>query len=236
MNESIRKCLLNTALAVPPILFLKDRLYSLYRVNGPSMEPALHHGDVLLVRKSDLHPSSLWEKWTSDTAASPEEEEESRNARRVMAMDASSGRSIGDGWTGRTYLHPPTVHAPGSVVVFRAPDAAEFPSGELRVKRVCGLGGQVVRVGGAHRRIERVPPFALWLEGDNHGTDGPSDDGDGSAAASSRCRSVDSRTYGAVCKNSVIGIAERIVWPPWRWGAIDCSTPSVPRSWWQFDT
>ena len=46
--------------------------------------------------------------------------------------------------------------------------------------------------------------FFLWVEGGNHETNGN--------------RSIDSRIYGAVCRNNVIGIAERIVWPPTSWG------------------
>mmetsp|Transcript_3540 Transcript_3540/g.7818 ORF Transcript_3540/g.7818 Transcript_3540/m.7818 type:complete len:222 (+) Transcript_3540:260-925(+) len=218
--SAIRKYLTNIALAVPPIIIFKDNFYSLYRVEGASMEPALHHGDVLLVRKSDVFPKTVWKRWMS-VATSFEQEIEHQNAMKVMAMDASSGRLIGDMWTGNTYLNPPTIHQLGSVIVFRAPDAEKYPSSEYRVKRVAGLGGQLVSVtaSGRYHGLERIPPFALWVEGDNQESNGN--------------RSVDSRMYGAVCKNSVIGIGERIVWPPSRWGIIPRVTPSVPRSWWQ---
>eukprot|EP00584_Thalassiosira_punctigera_P017582 CAMPEP_0172557010 /NCGR_PEP_ID=MMETSP1067-20121228/70889_1 /TAXON_ID=265564 ORGANISM="Thalassiosira punctigera, Strain Tpunct2005C2" /NCGR_SAMPLE_ID=MMETSP1067 /ASSEMBLY_ACC=CAM_ASM_000444 /LENGTH=182 /DNA_ID=CAMNT_0013345973 /DNA_START=173 /DNA_END=721 /DNA_ORIENTATION=- len=182
------------------------------------MEPALHHGDVLLVRKSDVFPHAMWRRWMS-AATSYEEEEEHQNAVKVMAHDAQSGRPIGEFWTGRTYLTPPTVHRPGSIIVFRAPDAERYPSSEYRVKRVAGLGGQLCRAGGEYHRLERVPSYALWMEGDNWGSDGS--------------RSIDSRTYGAVCKSNVIGIAERIVWPPSRWRELQCVTSSMPRSWWE---
>jgi len=216
MSGAVRKYLTAAALSVPPIIFVKDNFYSLYKVEGTSMEPSLHHGDVLLVRKSDLLPEYMWQRWMS-VGRDCEEEEENQNALKVLAMDASMGRPIGDLWVGYSYLKPPTVHQLGSVIVFRAPDAEKYPSRECRVKRVVGLGGQLCRASDSYRRIEKVPPFGLWVEGDN------------------REESVDSRTYGAVCKNNVVGIAERIVWPPLRWGVIPCVTPSVPRAWWQYE-
>jgi signal peptidase I len=218
--ESLRTHLFRMAVTIPPVLYFKDTFYSLYRVDGASMEPALHHGDVLLVRKADLYPHAAWTRWTSAGAAALDEEAaaERRDAVGVLAHDAQAGRPVGAWLTGRTYLHPPMVRQVGSVVVFRAPDAERHPSREYRVKRVVGLGGQLCRARGEYRRLERVPPFALWVEGDNREADGEAPS--------------DSRTYGAVCKNSVIGIAERVVWPPSRWGAVPCITPPVPRSWW----
>jgi len=217
--SAFRKYLTSMALTVPPVIFIKDTFYSFYRVEGSSMEPALHHGDVLLVRKSDVFPNAMWKKWLS-VATSFEEEEENQNAMKVMAMDAQSGRPIGEWLTGNTYLKPPMIHRLGSIVVFRAPDAEKYPTREFRVKRVTGLGGQICRADDGYHRLEQVPPYSLWLEGDNSGE-------------STGNRSVDSRTYGSVCKNNVIGIAERIVWPPSRWGLISRVTPPVPRSWWE---
>lgn len=216
--SAFRKYLFNMVLTVPPVLFFKDNFYSLYRVDGSSMEPALYHGDVLVVRKSDVFPHTMWKRWTS-IATSYEEEEDHQNAMRVMALDAQSGRPIGELQTGYTYLNPPAIHQLGSIIVFRAPDAEKYPSSEYRVKRVVGLGGQICRASDNFHSLERVPPYSLWVEGDNQGSNGN--------------RSIDSRTYGAVCKNNVIGIAERIVWPPSRWGVLPCITSSVPRSWWQ---
>lgn len=178
------------------------------------MEPTLQNGDVLLVRKSDIYPNAMWSKFMS-TSTSFEEEGEHQNAMRVMAMDAQSGRPIGERLTGYSYLKPPMIHQLGSIVVFRAPDAEKYPSSEYRVKRVVGLGGQICRAIDNYHRIERVPPYSLWVEGDN------------------TQESVDSRTYGAVCKNNVIGVADRIIFPPWRWGIIQCVTSAVPRSWWE---
>ena len=143
------------------------------------MEPALHNGDVLLVRKADIFPHRQWKQWTSHihNASNMTEEEiyeherESENALRVIALDAESHRPIGHSLTGYTWLSPPTSHQLGSVIVYRAPDAEKYPSSEYRVKRVVGLGGQIVRRGDSFHRIEKVPNFGLWVEGDNYQID-----------------------------------------------------------------
>ncbi|KAL7523804.1 hypothetical protein ACHAWF_000672, partial [Thalassiosira exigua] len=200
MITTLRNYLMGVALTVPPAIYFKDNFYSLYRVEGDSMEPALYDGDVMLVRKSDVFPDATWRRWMSMATVS--EDGEDRNPMKVMALDAQSGRPIGERLTGYTYLKPPTIHKSGSVVVFHAPDAEKYPSREYRVKRVIGLGGQICRACDNFHSLERVPAFSLWVEGDNS------------------TRSVDSRNYGAVCKNNVIGIAEQIIWPPYRWGRI----------------
>mmetsp|Transcript_8343 Transcript_8343/g.11977 ORF Transcript_8343/g.11977 Transcript_8343/m.11977 type:complete len:245 (+) Transcript_8343:202-936(+) len=238
-SSSLRRCLTSIALIIPPAKFVSDTFYSLYRVQGSSMEPALQDGDILLVRKSDILPHLDWKRWTS-SSTSYEEEEAHQTAIRVIAHDAQSGRPIGENNVGYTYLHPPTIHQLGAVVVYRAPDAEKYPSSEYRVKRVVGLGGQIVRPRENWHRIERVPSYALWVEGDNNGEGGKDDDGKEQDTISKRssttnnkyCKSIDSRTYGPVCKNLVEGIAERIIWPPSRWGVVSNISPSVPRSWW----
>jgi signal peptidase I len=264
-HHLLRKYFTNAILSVPPVVYVRDNFYSLYVVDGNSMMPSLHHGDVVLVRKSDVYPESSWRRWTSACPSSEtkgddddddgydDRENESRDALKVLALDASSGRPIGDKWTGRTYLRPPTVCVPGSVVVYRAPDAHKYPTGEYRIKRAVGLGGQLCqttyRDGGGRGDVIRVPPFALWMEGDNNDYDrvgNNEEDGDdmGSIVGTDRAEerrhrysSVDSRTYGPVCKNNIVGIAERIVWPPSRWGKIPNrvhadTEASAPRSWW----
>ncbi|KAL3822194.1 hypothetical protein ACHAXA_008210 [Cyclostephanos tholiformis] len=262
-TAQLRRYFSNAALSVPPVLYIRDNFYSLYIVNGTSMEPSLRDGDVVLVRKSDVYPAASWRRWISagavDGIAPPSfdddnyDNDEDHNALRVLALDASSGRPIGDKWTGRTYLKPPTIHVLGSVVVYRAPDAARYPMGEYRIKRVVGLGGQLCRTSyssssggerGGGEMIVRVPPFALWMEGDNKVDDDAGDEEEDEESTGvenlQRCRSslslsVDSRAYGPVCKNNVIGVAERIVWPPSRWGkipSVDPSTSATMRSWW----
>ena len=57
---------------------------------------------------------------------------------------------------------------------------------QYRVKRVVGLGWQLCRASDRFRRLERVPPFSLWVESDNQKSNGN--------------RLIDTRTYGAVSK------------------------------------
>ena len=53
--------LVATALAcVPAAAWAKDSLADVYRVEGTSMEPALHHGDYVLVRKCEAG-GALWD-------------------------------------------------------------------------------------------------------------------------------------------------------------------------------
>jgi len=273
------------------------------------MEPSLRQGDVILVRKSDVYPHAMWKRWTSassspspssktsstssslaassaGTATDKPSQQHHEDALKVLAYDTASGRPIGEPWTSRTYLKPPTIYEPGCVVVYRAVDAQKYPMGEYRVRRVIGLGGQICRVstttttadggggqkdlgtgGGGYEendvgddnnnwqtprrwadRIVRVPPFALWVEGDADYETNIIGDDDLEKTFSSTSKSdkrriqtwTDSRVHGAVCKNNVIGLAERIVWPPSRWGKIplqpcDTSTTSssrLPRAWW----
>ncbi|KAL7497557.1 hypothetical protein ACHAWT_006099 [Skeletonema menzelii] len=239
-SSSLRRCLTSIALILPPAKFISDTFYSLYRVQGSSMEPSLQDGDILLVRKADILPYLDWKRWTSSSASSYEEEEANQTALRVIAHDAQSGRPIGENNVGYTYLHPPTIHQLGAVVVYRAPDAEKYPSSEYRVKRVVGLGGQIVRPRENWHRIERIPSFSIWMEGDNNNDEGSIEDESekdtstvkSSTTSNNYCKSIDSRTYGPVCKNLVEGVAERIIWPPSRWGVVSTDTPSVPRSWW----
>ena len=239
------------------------------------MEPSLRQGDIILVRKSDVYPQSMWRRWTSSSSSSSSSSQSHEvDALKVLAYDAASGRPIGDPWTSRTYLKPPTIYESGCVIIHRAVDAQKYPMREYRVRRVIGLGGQICRVSGVGRsggggndfggndaedddrvrtprrwadRIVHVPPFALWVEGDAANNDNISMDGDtrekslsiSSNSESDRGRWTDSRVHGPVCKNNVIGIAERIVWPPTRWGMIPPPTTTgadtisrLPRAWW----
>ncbi len=281
MTTTLRKYGSNLALLLPPILSFESNFYSVYRVEDQSMEPSLRQGDVILVRKSDVYPQSMWRRWTSSSSTSSSSSSSSqsheKDALRVLAYDTTSGRPIGDPWTSRTYLKPPTIHESGCVIIHRAVDAQKYPMREYRVRRVIGLGGQICRVssttaaGGVESsggndfggndaedddqwqtprrwadRIVHVPPFALWVEGDAADNDKSMDDDNrekslstASNSTSDRARWTDSRIYGAVCKNNVIGIAERIVWPPSRWGMIPpppltgADTISrLPRAWW----
>ena len=118
------------------------------------------------------------------------------------------------------YSRPPMV-LPGQVVVIKSPQ--EF--NELQIKRVIAMGGQWLQVvpkhrvvGGnsteslgasssSHSRLQLLPPYSVHVEGDQMN---PADN------ETTSC-SIDSRDYGPVSKNCLVGVAECIVWPPRRW-------------------
>jgi signal peptidase I len=116
------------------------------------MEPTLSDGDVIVVRKAD----GLWQRWT-------------RTWPPNVAVDTPKGRSIVDpfdsssscyAWavershvleyekehcrsSPRTgWLRTPPVPVTGNIVVFQDPEI--YPS-KWNIKRVNGLGGQIVR-------------------------------------------------------------------------------------------
>jgi signal peptidase I len=88
------------------------------------MEPSLRDGDVLVVRKADILP----------LVARNDSEEDMKWRAHILKYEGHQ-RSI-------LLARPPMV-MPGDVIVFCSPKAA-FPN-EYRIKRVMGLGGQMVR-------------------------------------------------------------------------------------------
>lgn len=71
-----------------------------------------------------------------------------------------------------------------------------------------------IRPRDSYNTIKNIPPYSVWVENDNEEY------------------SCDSRKFGAVSKNLVVGQVDRIVWPISRWGRLDRERPAVGRAWW----
>jgi len=201
--------------AVPVLLWTNDTLFSLYRVKGSSMEPSLKHGDILVVRKSD----GIWQKQTR------KEEDPMLNFQRQQQADLERihCHSNGSSWL----LHRPPAPVVDDIIVFK--DPTEYPW-KYSVKRIVGLGQQIVMMPSnrykpasqfqmdndngtqdslAAMRLASpcVPPYSLWVEGDN------------------LRNSLDSSTdHGPITKKLLVGIAEYRIWPPTRIGKLGPST------------
>jgi signal peptidase I len=140
-TSSLRTCLATFPLAV----LVYDTFFSLYKVKGSSMEPTLYNGDIVVVRKSD----GIWQRWTrhwphhqqqNDTtvAATTGDHEWAIERGRVLAYERDNCRS--SAFTG--WIRTPPVPVTGNIVVYKDPET--YPP-KWNIKRVIGLGGQVVR-------------------------------------------------------------------------------------------
>ena len=119
---------------------------------------------------------------------------------------------------------PTLERAAGAIVAFEAPRAPGAPPRpEVLLKRVVGLPGEMLRVGAeveingrvleepyrrgvapeqTYRGVHSVPPESLFLLGD------------------AREQSTDSRAFGAIALDRVLGEAIWRYWPPRRFGPI----------------
>ncbi|GKZ00439.1 hypothetical protein MPSEU_000996500 [Mayamaea pseudoterrestris] len=164
------------------------------------MEPTLRDGDVLFIRKSDfgIIPETLWNIIFD---VSGNHDDQSKDRARLIRYESLHG--IGNEQHARVYSNPP-VALNGQVVVYKDPDAG-IPS-KLCVKRLVGVGGQLVRPKAWPGKLQQVPPYSLYVEGDN------------------KANSRDSRQIGPISKGLLVGVAEYVLWPPTRMGQIQTTT------------
>jgi signal peptidase I len=201
MTSSPNTAWKTAAASLPLFLWVRDSFFGVCHVRGTSMEPALQDGDFVLVRKCEsgvLANAMVRFLWSGSVVQDDQETERARLRRYEQLQGTSRYVPMS-----RSYECPPTALS-GHVAICKNPD--DFP-GDYCVKRVVGVGGQWMRTSSSSassrsRRLQSIPPHSLYLEGDN------------------RANSRDSRHYGPVSKNLLVGIAEYVVWPPSRWQRI----------------
>ena len=213
-------------LTLTTTIWFTDNFYSLHRVKGDSMEPALMDGDVVVVRRSDVIPwrskerdESMITKHNSSKSTNNEEEQpvddrhisairDAKERQRIRQIDASWGC-----YHQQSHMFTPSapLMLAGDVAIFASPNY--YPI-RYAVKRIVSTGQQRIRPADALRSIETVPADCVWVEGDNEE------------------KSEDSRDYGPISKRLLVGKVERIVWPPSRWGqVVERKRPLPGRVW-----
>lgn len=144
----------STIAAVPLAIYFHDSFYSIVRVNGSSMEPTLKHGDLLLVRKSD---NPWWSQLTKtakhnikkyvlqEKDVEDMDEEDSEPVERILERRTLKDYERRHCQTMPSLQIKPPLALSGDIVVYKDPQSFyHMNDRQLSVKRVVGLGGQVV--------------------------------------------------------------------------------------------
>jgi signal peptidase I len=107
----------------------------------------------------------------------------------------------------------------GDVIVFRyPPDPNQVPY----IKRIVGLPGEVISINGGKVYVDGDLLIEAYLSSSTH-YDGQWHVGEDHlfVMGDNRNNSSDSRTWGTVPIENVIGKAEVIYWPPEKWGVLN---------------
>ena len=91
------------------------------------------------------------------------------------------------------------------------------------IKRVIGLSGETVQVRGGKIEIDGVPLDEPWVHPFTNMPDfGPETVGEGQlfVMGDNRNASQDSRVFGPIDEDTVVGRAFVVLWPPSRWGGL----------------
>jgi signal peptidase I len=117
-------------------------------------------------------------------------------------------------------------HAPerGDIIVFNAPPRVEAAcdAGGAYIKRIIGLPGETVSMRAGRVFINgaplREPYLGATFRGDESGSWGRVPRGGYFVLGDNRTMSCDSRRWGSVPRDRIIGRAEATYWPPTRLG------------------
>lgn len=113
------------------------------------------------------------------------------------------------------YLHAPQR---GDVVAFHSP---ENPRGDA-IKRIVGLPGEEVEIIEGQVLIDGVRLEESYITESTYGSWGPEVVGEGEyyVLGDNRDTSGDSRYFGMLAREAIIGKAWLLYWPPQQWGLV----------------
>lgn len=118
--------------------------------------------------------------------------------------------------------HLPSL-ARGYIVVFHKPPSEDAPGIIYLIKRIVGMPGETISAGGGVVDIDGKPLKEPWLpRGVMTGEFSPVSirAGDYFVMGDNRSNSADSRIFGPISGDLIIGVADQIVYPPNRVGSI----------------
>ncbi len=198
--RSVLREMLETLLFTLLIFFLVRTVVQNFMIEGSSMEPNLHTGQYIMVnRLVYLHVDLNLRRWLPGA--------ENETARLA-------------------YL----FHAPqrGDIVVF------EYPRDTSRdfIKRVIGLPGEMVEIRNGQVLIDGIPLEEPYLPGSARAQMGAMapvrvPDDAVFVMGDNRGNSSDSRTWGPLPLDKIVGQAWFIYWPQQSWGLIPQARPTL---------
>ena len=144
--------------SIPVLICFRDNVFSLCQVRGSSMEPTLHDGDILLVRKADFpllttrmrvrdphkvrdDTRSLLKNPSGDNKLHHHDDDEEDEMQRRHVRELEYQHFMARENQGVWVRWPPTP-VRGQIITYHSPDV--YPP-DLVIKRVIGVAGQVVR-------------------------------------------------------------------------------------------
>ncbi|CEM35372.1 unnamed protein product [Vitrella brassicaformis CCMP3155] len=196
--------------ALPVGVLINDRVCSIARVEGDSMQPTLNpigppppHASTPPAPRPLPFISRGLHRDVTHAEAEPQQD--------GPLPDASQAAPVRE----YVFVVKNVDFRKGDVVVMRDPEVGGDPRWSLRsrrvMKRIVGMQNDTVCVRKDER--EEFPPIVIvptgkcWVQGDNP------------------AHSVDSRHYGAVPLGLVEALVLAVVWPPSRWRQVDHGTP-----------
>ena len=184
MNATIREAIETITLAVV-IFFLLQTTVQNYRVRGPSMEPQLSDQQLVLANKVAYLSVDL-----------------NHASRYLPWLDPRQGEE----WF---LVHPPSR---GDVVVFKNPFD---PAGADFVKRIVGKPGETVQVIGGQVFVDGAPLEEPYVTHRGSGSHPPVtiEPDHYFVLGDNRVQSEDSRSFGTIPRETIIGQVWVRYWP-----------------------